>query len=100
MPAEVSATPRFMGTGDGAGPTFSSHPAGIADRARRVRLPAIEGLRGKRVLPAIWPQPFRALPRIGEPALPEFGVAASRLPLRHVITGKISDVVVPRSELS
>ena len=41
-----SATPRFMGTADGAGRTFSSHPALIADRGRRVHLPAIEGLRG------------------------------------------------------
>ncbi len=42
-----SATPRFMGTADGAGRTFSSHRALIADRGRRVHLPAIEGLRGK-----------------------------------------------------
>ena len=41
-----SATPRSMGTAGGADPTFSSRPAGIAGRARRVRLPAIEGLRG------------------------------------------------------
>ena len=45
-----SATPRFMGTADGAGRTFSSHPALIADRGRRVHLPAIEGLRGMGVL--------------------------------------------------
>jgi hypothetical protein len=36
----------------GADKTFSSHPAGIAGRVKRVRLPAIEGLRGKGVLPA------------------------------------------------
>jgi hypothetical protein len=41
-----------METADGADKTFSSHLAGTADRARRVRLPAIEGLRGKGVLPA------------------------------------------------
>src|SRR6478672_7841417 len=40
--ATRSATPPFMGTADGADKTFSSHPAEIADRARRVRLPAIE----------------------------------------------------------
>ena len=39
--ATRSATPPFMGTADGADKTFSSHPAEIADRARRVRLPAI-----------------------------------------------------------
>ena len=50
--ATRSATPRFMGMADGADKTFSSHPAGIAGRARRVRLPAIEGLRGKGVLPS------------------------------------------------
>ena len=44
--ATRSATPPFMGTADGADKTFSSHPAEIADRARRVRLPAIEALAG------------------------------------------------------
>src|SRR6478672_3855314 len=42
--ADSTATPRFMGTADGADRTFSSQPAGIADRARRVRLPAIDAL--------------------------------------------------------
>ena len=43
-----SATPRFMEMAGGAGKTFSSLPAGIADRVKRVRLPAIEDLlRGK-----------------------------------------------------
>ena len=46
--ATRSATPPFMGTADGAGKTFSSLPAGIADRARRVRLPAIEASRHNR----------------------------------------------------
>jgi hypothetical protein len=39
-----------METADGADKTFSSHLAGTADRGRRVRLPAIEGFRGKGVL--------------------------------------------------
>jgi hypothetical protein len=39
-----------METVDGADKTFSSHLAGTADRGRRVRLPAIEGSRGKGVL--------------------------------------------------
>ena len=96
-----SATPRFMGTAGGADPTFSSHPAGIVGRARRVRLPAIEGLRGKGVLPASGHSTFAHCRGYGEAALPELGVATTgRLPLCHVITGKISDVVVPRSELS
>jgi hypothetical protein len=42
--ATRSATPPSMGTADGADKTFSSHPAGIADRARRVRPPAIDAL--------------------------------------------------------
>ena len=52
--ATRSATPRFMGTADGADRTFSSQPALIADRGRRVHLPAIEGLRGKGVLRRIF----------------------------------------------
>jgi hypothetical protein len=36
----------IYGTADGTDPTFSSRRAGIAGRPRRVRLPAIEGLRG------------------------------------------------------
>ena len=72
--ATRSATPPFMRTGDGADKTFSSHPAEIADRARRVRLPAIE-------------------------SLPPTGCDTRRrklgYPLGHDITGNISDVVVP-----
>ena len=63
-----SATPRFMGTAGGADKTFSSHPAGIAGRARRVRLPAIEGLRGKGVLPATGHSTFAHCRRLGEAA--------------------------------
>ncbi len=44
--ATRSATPPSMGTADGADKTFSSHPGGIADRARRVRLPAIDAFAG------------------------------------------------------
>ena len=36
-----SATPRFMGTADGAGRTFSSHPALIADRGRPSTCPLL-----------------------------------------------------------
>jgi hypothetical protein len=64
-----------MGTAGGADPTFLSHPAGIAGRERRVRLPAIEGLRGKQALPARWPQLSRIAAdrgslRVLKPALP------------------------------
>jgi hypothetical protein len=59
-----SATPRFMGTADGAGRTFSSHPALIADRGRRVRVPAIEGLRGKGVLRRIFASGNRRSPTV------------------------------------
>ena len=62
-----SATPRFMGTAGGADPTFSSHPAGIVGRARRVRLPAIEGLRGKGVLPASGHSTFAHCRGLGRP---------------------------------
>ena len=71
----------IYGNGDGADKTFSSRPAGIADRARRVRLPAIESLRPPTGLPTL--------------AAPSKAVHASQ-----VINGNISDVVVPRSELS
>jgi hypothetical protein len=82
-----------METADGADKTFSSHLAGTADRARRVRLPAIEGFRGKGVLPAGSASALRASP-CGSIAAPSWLSAC------QVITGKISDVVVPRSELS
>jgi len=56
-----------MGTAGGADPTFSSHPAGIVGRARRVRLPAIEGLRGKGVLPASGHSTFAHCRGLGRP---------------------------------
>jgi hypothetical protein len=43
-----------METAGGADKTFSSHPAGTADRARRARRPVNKGLRGKEVPPAAY----------------------------------------------
>ena len=67
-----------------------SRRAGIAGRARRVRLPAIEGLRGLADCLAL--ELGRKAARIAAPS------KAVHLP--QVINGNISDVVVPRSELS
>ena len=95
-----SATPRFMEMAGGADKTFSSHPAGIAGRVKRVRLPAIEGLRGKGVLPSTRLRRFARFPctRAWTQSGPHRG--AEQASACQVITGKISDVEVPRSELS
>ena len=93
----AQCTRRFTGSAGGAGQTSSSRPAGIAEPARRVRLPDIEALcAATELLPPTGCGHFRIALHSRRPASPR----RAGCPPCHAITGKISDVVVPRSELS